>query len=61
MYLARKLTQLSFPEIGSAFGGKDHTTIMHGVGKIEKLLTQDPALLSSVEALQQNIARDTSA
>ena len=36
MYLARKLTSMSFPEIGSRFGGKDHSTVISAVRKIER-------------------------
>ncbi|MHA0111663.1 helix-turn-helix domain-containing protein, partial [Klebsiella pneumoniae] len=36
MYLARKLTNSSYPDIGEKFGGKDHTTVMHNVRKIEE-------------------------
>ena len=38
MYLAREMTVRSFPEIGRAFGGRDHTTIMHAVDKITSLI-----------------------
>jgi chromosomal replication initiator protein len=38
MYLSRKLTSLSYPELGQKFGGKDHTTIMHGFSKLKKSL-----------------------
>jgi len=41
MYLCRKLTIKSMPEIGRKFGGKDHTTILHGCRKIEKLLASE--------------------
>ncbi len=42
MYLARQLTSESFAEIGRGFGGKDHTTVLHAVNKIEALLQEDP-------------------
>ena len=41
MFLARRLTDASLPEIGQAFGGRDHTTVMHAVNKIERETTQD--------------------
>ncbi len=41
MYLCKKLTRHSFPEIGREFGGKHHTTVMHSVDKIESLITED--------------------
>lgn len=55
MYLCRKLTSASFPEIGSRFGGKDHTTVMHGVKKIEQLLDQDPRLRKTIHAIEQSV------
>ena len=44
MYLCRKHTSASFPEIGSAFGGKDHTTVMASVRKVDALVASDPAV-----------------
>ncbi len=41
MFLSRKLTESSLPEIGRAFGGRDHTTVLHAVGKIEREISQD--------------------
>jgi chromosomal replication initiator protein len=41
MYLCKRLTRHSFPEIGREFGGKHHTTVMHSVEKIEKLQKED--------------------
>ena len=41
MYLCKRLTKHSFPEIGRAFGGKHHTTVMHSVEKIEKMIKED--------------------
>ena len=44
MYIVRKLIGLSYPEIGEAFGGRDHTSIMHGVKKIEASIETDGKL-----------------
>ncbi|MFP3895815.1 MAG: chromosomal replication initiator protein DnaA [Anaerolineales bacterium] len=48
MYLARELTDLSFPQIGDKLGGRDHTTIMHGHDKIEELFDKDDELRQQV-------------
>ncbi len=55
MYLARQLTHASLAEIGHAFGGKDHTTVLHAVQKITALLEDDPKLRRSVDGLIQDI------
>jgi len=55
MYLARKLTNASYPEIGERFGGKDHTTVMHNVKKIEKSLDKDLDLKANIEALERRL------
>jgi chromosomal replication initiator protein len=57
MYLARELTELSYPEIGAAFGGKDHSTIIYGAKKIEQRLEQDHSLKLVVDALKEDIRR----
>ncbi len=44
MYLAKELTDLSLPEIGQAFGGRDHTTVLHACRKIEELRTSDQSI-----------------
>ena len=41
MYLSRELTSASLPCIGRAFGGKDHTTVLHSIHKIQKLIETD--------------------
>jgi chromosomal replication initiator protein len=51
MYLSRQLTQMSYPEIGSRFGGKDHSTVISAVRKIEKKIGEDPSLRSVVSTL----------
>jgi chromosomal replication initiator protein len=55
MYLARQLTHASLAEIGRAFGGKDHTTVLHAVEKITLLLQEDPKLRRSVDGLIQSM------
>jgi len=44
MYLAKELTAASLPEIGRAFGGKHHTTVLHSINKIEEERAKDPKL-----------------
>ena len=55
IYLARELTDHSFPEIGDAFGGKDHTTIMHSFNKIKDKLKNDKGLKSTIDNLSLQI------
>jgi chromosomal replication initiator protein len=51
MYIAKRKTTRSLPEIGRRFGGRDHTTIMHGIRKIEELLESDPQMVEDVDLL----------
>jgi chromosomal replication initiator protein len=53
MYLSKQLTSRSLPEIGRKFGGRDHTTVMHAVRKIEELIASDRALAEDVELLRR--------
>jgi chromosomal replication initiator protein len=53
MYLAKQLTPRSLPEIGRKFGGRDHTTVIHAVRKIEELSAYDPAFKEDVELLRR--------
>jgi chromosomal replication initiator protein len=55
MYLARRLTSMSYPEIGSRFGGKDHSTVISAVRKIERLCTTDPAQRSVINTLESHL------
>jgi chromosomal replication initiator protein len=55
MYLARQMTHSSLSEIGRAFGGKDHTTVLHAVDKIQTLLQEDPKLRKTTDSLIQSI------
>jgi chromosomal replication initiator protein len=55
MYLTRQLTHASLAEVGRAFGGKDHTTVLHAVNKIQTLLQEDPKLRKTVDGIIQGI------
>ncbi len=55
MYLTRKLTRHSLPEIGGAFGGKDHTTVMHSCKKIEKDLQINAELRKIIDQLTTSL------
>lgn len=52
MYLAKHLTLNSYPEIGHHFGGRDHTTVMHAVGKIEKMMLEKDAVADDIKMLK---------
>lgn len=53
MYLCRELTDLSLPKLGAAFGGRDHTTVMHAERRIRKQLTEDRTTFNEVQKLTQ--------
>ncbi len=53
MYLAKQLTSRSLPEIGRRFGGRDHTTVMHGVKRIEELKQADGQIAEDLELLRR--------
>jgi len=53
MYLAKEMTQKSLPEIGELFGGRDHTTVLHGVRKIALLRSTDTELNHALHVLEQ--------
>ncbi len=55
MYLARKYGKFSFPEIGDSFGGKDHSTAIHAVKKIEKAMQEDTEIRQAVNRLINNL------
>jgi chromosomal replication initiator protein len=56
MFLAKQLTQRSLPEIGKKFGGRDHTTVMHAVRKIEELMISDQGFAEDVELLRRTLS-----
>jgi chromosomal replication initiator protein len=51
MYLTRELTGASLPDIGRAFGGRNHTTVLHAVRRVERELERDPGTRSAVDSL----------
>lgn len=51
MTIAKELTSLSLPDIGEAFGGRDHTTVLHGCKKINELRMSDPLVSRDFNAL----------
>ena len=53
MYLAKQLTARSLPEIGRKFGGRDHTTVMHAVRKVDELMTEDPQIAQDVDIIRR--------
>ncbi|EJW12037.1 Chromosomal replication initiator protein DnaA [Rhodovulum sp. PH10] len=55
MYLAKTLTLRSLPEIGRRFGGRDHTTVLHAVRKIEGLVGNDTTLADEIEAIKREL------
>jgi len=55
MFLCKALTSFSYPEIGKAFGGKDHSTVIHAVKKIESLLDDDQRLKKQIFDLRESI------
>ena len=61
MYLCRELTDLSLPKLGSAFGGRDHTTVMYAERRVRESLSEDKKVFDQVQELTQKIkshARD---
>jgi chromosomal replication initiator protein len=55
MYLCKQHTTRSYPDIGRRFGGRDHTTVLHGVRKIEELMPTDDQIARDVEALTRKL------
>ena len=53
MFLCKQLTSRSLPEIGRRFGGRDHTTVMHGVRRIEELRSSDGQIAEDLELLRR--------
>ncbi len=55
MYLVKRLTNRSLPDIGRKFGGRDHTTIMHGVRRITQLMNENEVFADEVEKLERSL------
>lgn len=55
MYLAKELTNASLPEIGRAFGGKHHTTVLHSINKIDQTRQIDPDLNRMIHSLMDSL------
>jgi chromosomal replication initiator protein len=55
MYLAKHLTSRSLPEIGRRFGGRDHTTVMHAIRKIEELSSGDAVLSEDIRLIRRSL------
>lgn len=55
MWLCKQHTTRSYPDIGRRFGGRDHTTVLHAVKKVEELLTSDDQIARDVEALTRKL------
>ena len=55
MYLSKELTQKSLPEIGYAFGGRDHTTVLHAVKKIQSSRQSNATLNHNLHILEQQL------
>ena len=57
MYLSRKLTGSSLPDIAAKFGGRDHTTVLHAVRKVDELREKDPQLTTIIETLEKSLRK----
>lgn len=55
IFIAREMTENSFPDLGNEFGGRDHTTVMHSYEKVESMLKTDSSLDSTIEMLKRKI------
>jgi chromosomal replication initiator protein len=55
MYLSRKLTNASLLEIGEKFGGKDHSTVLHSIKKVEERMSKEPSFKETIESLHNRL------
>ena len=56
IYLSRELTALSLVEIGKRFGGRDHSTVLHAIGKVKQEIDRDASLRRKVQALLEELS-----
>jgi chromosomal replication initiator protein len=59
MYLLKRHTEMSLQEIGSFLGGRDHSTALHSINKIENLVIEDVKTQQQIEALRRRIEKET--
>ena len=57
MYLSKKMTTKSLPDIGRRFSGRDHTTVIHAIKKVEELMIQDKNFENEVKDLNQKLTK----
>jgi chromosomal replication initiator protein len=57
MYLTRQLTHRSFPAIGGAFGGRDHSTVIHAVRVVERRMEEDSLVRADIKALRKALTK----
>ena len=57
MYLSKKMTTKSLPDIGRRFSGRDHTTVIHVIKKVEELMIQDKNFENEVKDLNQKLTK----
>ena len=55
MFLSKNLTTRSLPEIGRKFGGRDHTTVIHAIKKIQELVKNDSSMSEDIEILTRSL------
>ncbi len=56
IYLCRELTDLSLVQIGKRFGGRDHSTVLHAIKKIESLLDSDPSIRQKIDSIRESVS-----
>jgi hypothetical protein len=61
MYLIKTMTGKSLPEIGRRFGGRDHTTVLHGIRKVERMIKSDDEFAAHVAGIRQRIEDSSNA